>query len=195
DGRQVGVVRLDVGVARLAELFGGEGVHGADVGTGLGEGVAGYMVVAAGALDGDHEVPEVVGRLGAAEVGQGGSGLDALLGHLGGGHQDVAVKVAEHPLEARLGTIDGDDAEVLRPDRLHAGMDDAAGLLQEGWTRGGGASAGTFAWHGSHLRGKGKDVSQFSSMAAGKSSFISLIYIPGDLPDCFPPGEAGLFGK
>ena len=49
-------------------------------------------------------------------------GLEARPGVLddGGGYEDAAVEVGEHPLGAGLGAVDGDDAEVLRPDGLDA---------------------------------------------------------------------------
>jgi hypothetical protein len=42
----------------------------------------------------------------------------AVVFHDRGRDQNGAIEVAEHPLEARLGAIDADDAEVLRPDLL-----------------------------------------------------------------------------
>lgn len=51
-------------------------------------------------------------------------GLDVV--ELGRPDEDVPVEVSEHPFGARLGAVDGDDAEVLGSDLLNAGMDRAA---------------------------------------------------------------------
>ena len=53
-------------------------------------------------------------------------------------NERVTIKVAHHPLGPRFGGIDGDDGEVLRPDGLDAGVDDAVGLVEK---RGGGTGA------------------------------------------------------
>ena len=60
DGVQVGVVGLDAGVGGLAELLGGEGVDGAGLEAGGGEGALHGVVVSAGAFDGDDHVAEPV---------------------------------------------------------------------------------------------------------------------------------------
>jgi len=65
------------------------------------------------------------------------AGLGVL--HLGGVDSDAAVEVGEHPLGPGLGTIDADDAEMLRPDGLDSGSDHPARLV-DGLGRGRGAS-------------------------------------------------------
>ena len=47
--------------------------------------------------------------------------------------QHFAVEVAEHPLGPGLGTVDGDDAKVLRPNGLDARVNDAAWRVKNLW--------------------------------------------------------------
>ncbi len=110
DGGQIGVVGLDAGIAGLAKLLGGEGVHGANVAALLREGLARHVMVTPGAFDGNHEVLDVVVGAGLPQLGQGGVELDAVVRDLGRRDQHIAIEVAEHPFEARLGAIDADDA-------------------------------------------------------------------------------------
>ena len=49
----------------------------------------------------------------------------------GGRKQNIAIEVAQHPLGAGLGTIDADNAKMLRSDLLDARVNDAARLLQD----------------------------------------------------------------
>jgi len=69
-----------------------------------------------------------------------------------GRHQDVAVEISEHPLGARLGAIDRDDAEVLGADLLDARVECAAGLLQNVGTSATRALASVRTGHGDRLR-------------------------------------------
>ena len=97
-------------------------------------GVAGPLdgeVVSPGPLDGDDEVGDAGPGDGLAD--RPGHGLEARPGVLddGGGYDDAAVEVGEHPLGAGLGAVDGDDAEVLRPDGLDPGVDRAEGLVDD----------------------------------------------------------------
>jgi hypothetical protein len=131
DGRQVGVVGLVAGVGGLAELLGGQGVDQAGLEL---RGVAGPLdgeVVSPGPLDGDDEVGDTGPGEGLAD--RPDHGLEARPGMLddGRGYDDAAVEVGEHPLGAGLGAVDGDDAEVLRPDGLDPGVDRAEGLVDD----------------------------------------------------------------
>lgn len=139
--QQVGVVGLVVGVGRLAELLGGEGVDDAGLEAGGGEGPLHDAVVAAGALDGGDQVPQVVlgsrGADGGDGVVEGGAGVV----EEGGRHQHLAEEVGEHPLGAVLGAIDADDAEVIGADLLDTGVERPFGLVD----RSGTAGAETFA--------------------------------------------------
>ena len=65
------------------------------------------------------------------ELSDGRCQRDAVVLHGREGEQDIAIEVAQHPLGARLGTIDADNAEVLRSNLLDPGVNDAAGLLQD----------------------------------------------------------------
>jgi hypothetical protein len=47
--------------------------------------------------------------------------------------EHAAIAIAQHPFGPGLGAIDGDDAEVLWTDRLHARLDNAVGFAQNGW--------------------------------------------------------------
>ncbi len=69
---------------------------------------------------------------GLAQLGDGA--VEALAGVLDLGllDQDVAVEIGEHPFRAGLGTIDGDDAEVLRSDLLDPGLDRARRFGNQG---------------------------------------------------------------
>ena len=88
-----------------------------------------------GHFDGDDQIAELMGRHGLT---QGGDGLvEALRGMFDGRgrDQDAAVEIGEHPLGARLGTVDGDDAKVLRLSLLDPGMQGAGRLGHRGEPR------------------------------------------------------------
>src|ERR1700720_2122243 len=70
------------------------------------------------------------------ELGGGRCQSNAVVLHGCEGEQDVAIEVAQHPLRAGLGTIDANNAKVLRSDLLDPGVNDAARLLQDLWTTG-----------------------------------------------------------
>jgi len=117
--------------------------------------VAWRLVVAAGALDGDAEVAEVVVGDGLAEPGEGLVKGRAVVVHGGGRHEEGAVEVGEHPLGAGLGGIDGGDAEVRGADLLDAGMEGAARLVDGVGAAVAGAPTGAGAGHGDYLRKRG----------------------------------------
>ncbi|MBP87447.1 MAG: hypothetical protein CMJ64_12105 [Planctomycetaceae bacterium] len=48
---------------------------------------------------------------------------------------DLTVEVTQHPFGSSFGAIDGDDAEVFWPDRLHAFLNFAGGLANESFLR------------------------------------------------------------
>ena len=71
---------------------------------------------------------------------------------LSGCNEEAAVEVGEHPLGPGLGTIDADDAEVLRSDGLDPGSDHPARLV-DGLGRGREAS-----FRGLESTSHGKDL-------------------------------------
>src|ERR1700736_6605594 len=108
DGGDVGVIGFVVRVGGLAVLLGGEGMDEACLEAGLAEGLLDGPMIFAGAFDGDDEVAEVV-----------------LLASL-----TDAVAGGEEVVGARLGAIDGDNAEVFGSDSLDAWDELAVGFKQ-----------------------------------------------------------------
>ncbi len=88
----------------------------------------------------------MVGEPGA-DLLDGSGQFDAVVSDLGGRDQNIAVEVGKHPFGACLGTIDTDDAEVLRTDFLDPSMHDAIGLLRELSGARLGLVTGTFECH------------------------------------------------
>jgi hypothetical protein len=131
EGDEVGVVGLDAGIAWLSVVFGGVGVNGADVVAGGGEGALGDVVVASGAFDGDDEVGEAAFAGNASECGDGVVEFWSSVFDGGRWDENVAVEISELPLEACLGAINGDDAEVFGPGGLDTGVDDASGFGED----------------------------------------------------------------
>jgi hypothetical protein len=130
EGGQVGSVGLVTGIGRLAELFSGKGRDDPGLEAGGGEGALDEAMLAASAFDGDDQVAEVVRLEGLAELSDGGGEGGAVVLDDGRRDEDLAVEVGKHPLGAGLGTVDGDDAEVLGPDLLNARMDGARRFVQ-----------------------------------------------------------------
>src|SRR5262249_857814 len=88
-------------------------------------------------------------------------------------HQDLAKEIAEHPLGAGLGTINADDAEVLRSHLLHARMDDPAGLVQDVGATSPTSLTGTCRRHVDMPPEEKLGITQFSRMAV-QTDFFSL---------------------
>jgi hypothetical protein len=149
----VGPIGLGIVLRGLAVMAGDRGVDDAGVEAGDGEGALHRAMIAAGLLDGDDQVAEVVLGDGAAEVVDGG--VESRAGVLDGGEgdEDAAVEVGEQPGGAGLGAVDGDDTEVLRADGLDARGEQAVGLAEVLATVGTAAAAGSRAGlHGWVLR-------------------------------------------
>ena len=84
-------------------------------------------MVVAGALDGDDEIAQSHDLDRLADAGDsrrapGGMLDDSWL------YENVTIEICEHPFGSGLGTIDGDDAEVLWTDLLDPGVDRSRGL-------------------------------------------------------------------
>ena len=124
----------------------------AGVESGGGEGALHRAVIAAGLLDGDDEVPQVVLGDGPPEVGEGcvESGAGVLDG--GQGDEDAAVEVGEQPGGAGLGAVDGDNAEVLGSDGLDARGQEAFGFAEVLAPTGAAAPGSRAGLHGWVLR-------------------------------------------
>jgi hypothetical protein len=135
-GEQVAVVGLVVGISYLAELFSGEGVDDARVEGGGGEGALDEAVVAAGALDDDEEVAEVVIGDGLAKLPDGVVDGGAVVGEALGWDEKMAEEVGKDPFGIVFVAIEAGDAEVRGAGLLDPVVEVAAGLVE----RGGGAS-------------------------------------------------------
>jgi len=83
---------------------------------GGGKGPLWRVVVAAGAFDGHDQVLDAAAVQDLAELGEGGGELNLVMLDERGWDQDVAVEIGEHVFGAGLGTVDGNDPEMFRPD-------------------------------------------------------------------------------
>jgi hypothetical protein len=131
NGDQVGIIGLGARITGLTELFGGKRMDDADFKAGRGEGVLRGMVIAAGAFDGDDDIAQIVPGHGLTQLSRRRRQGGPVMLDDGGWNQDIAIEVAQHPLGAGLGTIDADNAKMLRSDLLDARVNDAARLLQD----------------------------------------------------------------
>jgi hypothetical protein len=126
NGGEVIVVSLTIGISGLAELLGSEGMHDTRFETSFLKSAQDEFVIPTRALDGDDQVPQVVQAQSVSDPrNRGGESRSVMLDY-GGGDEDVAVEIGEHPFGTGFGTVHADDAETLRPDLLDAGMNDAA---------------------------------------------------------------------
>jgi hypothetical protein len=159
-GAQVMVVGLVAGVGDLAELFRGEGMDDADVDGRGGEGALGRAVVAAGALDDNDEVAEVVSADRLAGLADGR--VEGLAGvpQPPRGQEGVAEAVGKHPLGVIFVAIEAGDAKVSRAGAFDPVVEVAAGLVEgRTWAAGGtpgGTRLGAASGHEEDLREKGK---------------------------------------
>jgi hypothetical protein len=172
DGRQVGVIGLIAWVLGLAKLLGGEGMDDACLQACRREGALHDPVVTAGALDGDQEIVHLVPHLRLLELGDGQVQGTAVMGDLGGRHEDIAEEIAKHPLGARLGTIDADNAEMFRPDLLDARVDEAAGLLQDVGATGASTLTGSWSGMGTYLQ---KEKEEYPNSLRRQSSMFFFL--------------------
>src|ERR1700688_4260840 len=129
DGGHIGIVCLNTRINRLPEATGGERMNQTYLIAGSTEGVANEVVVAARAFDGDQLIFDVVALESLAQLVHGRPQVMTIEGHDRGRDQHVAIEIAEHPFAPWLGTIDTDDAKMLRYDLLHAWVYDTLGLL------------------------------------------------------------------
>jgi hypothetical protein len=95
---------------------------------GGGEGALHEAMIAAGAFASDQAVLELVSGERLPDLGDGVVEVRSVVGDGGRGDEDVAVEISEEELGAGLGTVEADNAEVVRADLLNAGMQDAARL-------------------------------------------------------------------
>jgi len=79
------------------------------------------LVILAGPLDRHDQIAQPMLPAGGLESGDGEVQFRPVVLDRSREDEDLAVEVAQHPLEARLGTIDADDAEMLGPDRCTRG--------------------------------------------------------------------------
>ncbi len=114
----------------MAILFGDKGVQDARLESRRREGALHDAMVASGALDGDEAITEIVGRHGLTHPGDCLVESLAVVRHHGRKNQDVTIEIGEEELRPRLGTVKANDAEVLRPDLLDAGVQDPTRLAQ-----------------------------------------------------------------
>ena len=94
---------------------------------------------------GDDAIAHIVLSHRLADGFDGGVEVVAIMVQGGGLDENGAIEVGEEIAGARLGAIDGEDAEVFGADRLYAIGDNAVGLLQAKGLRTFGG--GTGPWH------------------------------------------------
>jgi hypothetical protein len=113
-------------------------------------------MIAARAFDGDQAVAELVVVEGVTDLGDGGVEIGSVVGDYGGRNEEAAIEVGEEKLGAGLGTVEADDAEVLRADLLDAGMEYTAGLAyRDGNSAAGRTTSGTRGSHETSLQKHG----------------------------------------
>lgn len=122
---------------------------------GLAEGVLDGPMVLAGAFDGDNDIGPVVPLHSLADAVDGRPEGAAVVRQGGRFEEHAAIEVGEEVPGAGLGTVEGDDAEVLGSDGLEAGREEAVGFLQDEALAGPARACGWRPWHGSLLSGKG----------------------------------------
>ena len=155
DGRQVGVIGLVARIGGLAVLLGGEGVNQARLEAGLAEGVLDGTVILAGAFDGDDEVLEFVLLHGLTKAIEGSLEIALGVRQRGRFEEDAAIEVGQEVARARLGAVEGEDAEVFGADLLDAADELAVGLLQDQGLGGLATTSRTSTWHDCLLGGRG----------------------------------------
>jgi hypothetical protein len=92
-------------------------------------------VIAAGAFDRDQEILNGALWQCLPDLSDGAIEPGTIVFHHSRRDQNVAIKVAQHPLGAGLGTVNADDAEVFRSYPLDAGMNHTAWFVQTSWGR------------------------------------------------------------
>ena len=131
DGGEIGVVGFVAGIGGLTVLFGREGMHKSGVKARVTKSALDGAMIVAGHFDGDDAIAQLVLSAGLANAFDGRAKIIAVVLERGGRKKDLAIEVGEEIAGPRLGAIEGEDAEVLWADRLHAIGDDAIGLLEQ----------------------------------------------------------------
>ena len=130
DSFQVGIVGFLVGMSSVTEVAGDHGEDNPHIKTSGREGPLGWLVITPGALHNHDHILELVKSHGLADLGDGVIERVATMIQDRRRDQDLAVEVGEQQLGTGLGTIDGDDAEVLGADGSNTGGEDAVSLPQ-----------------------------------------------------------------
>jgi len=131
NGGEIIVVSFAVGIARLPERLGSEGMHDTRLEAGLLKSTQDKFVISTGALDSDDQITKVVLAHGVSDARDGGIESGTVVLDQSGRNEDVSIEIGEHPFGTGFGTVHADDAESLRPDFLHTRMNDAARLVDQ----------------------------------------------------------------
>ena len=131
DGRQIGVVGLVARIGGLAVMLGGQRMNEACVKVGAAKGMVDQLMISAGPFDGDDEITQLMDAHGLPYSCDGSVQIFLSVQHRRRLDQDVAIKITEQILGPPLGTIDADDAKMLRPGRLHPIVDFARRFKHE----------------------------------------------------------------
>jgi hypothetical protein len=120
DAHQVGVVGLVSWIGELAELFAGQRMHDPRFHTGRPKGALHDLVVIPGSFNDDDLIVQAVPQSSLLQLHDRQIEVRPQVRQRRRGQQHLAVVIAEHPFGARLGAVDAGNAEMLRPDPLHA---------------------------------------------------------------------------
>jgi hypothetical protein len=157
-GGQIGVVGFVAGISRLTILISGEGMDQAHVPAELAESPLHGTMIFAGAFDGDDEVSQIVLAERLADALDGGLQFALAMHHHRGRHMNGAEEIRQHELGAGLGAIDGNNAEVLRPDRLDTAGELTPRLLHQKLPATAGAGRMNRTGHDNYLRRNGDEI-------------------------------------
>ena len=125
DSTQIIVVGLVVSVFGLSVEAGCKRMHKSGLIPGFAERSHGRLVKSARHFNGDDEVFETMFFHGLLQRQHGQVKGTSVMFNDRGLAEHLSIEVGEHPLGPHLGTVDGNDAKLLRADGLHPCLNDA----------------------------------------------------------------------
>jgi hypothetical protein len=171
NGRQVGVIGFVAWVSGLAILLRGVRMHQAHFGTGFPESALDGAVIFTRTLNGHDVIPQVVLCKSLADAVNRSREISTRVPYRGWLDENFAVEIGKHVAGSCLGTVDANNAKVLRTNNLNTVREATRGLGQKANFGRLASTPANRCGHECSLQGKGLSSFPSWSKAVGKPKY------------------------